>query len=89
MSNIQKEISKVIDGFITGERVNLNDGIITQSFDEDGQENECVISINKDLTVDIDYNYEVTESACKLSELPLNIQIAILEALENGDFEEA
>lgn len=82
LKGLQESVKTAIANLVKGKQIQLDTSIIIA---EHGDMNECVIGMKSDMTLITDFNYD--EGEMDLENLPLNLQIALLEELEKGKFE--
>jgi len=87
LNKLQEEVLVAIKNIVAGRKLNLQRPIIFAEHEDDWSLNEVINSINSDMTVDTEFNYDVAEKSHDVKDFAIHIQIAVLEALEEEAFE--
>jgi len=83
LDKLQEEVLVAIKNIVAGRKLSLQRPII---FAEHDALNEVIKSINSDMTVDTEFNYDVAEKSYHIEDFAMPIQIAVLKALEEEAF---
>ena len=81
--DLKVKVLEAIDDIVGDNNLTLHRGVIVR---EHGDENECIIQVNKDLSVDTQYNGDITEAENNLKDYDIEIQLGILEMLEKKEY---